>query len=257
MKQILPWIVAGAVGAGAGFWLRGSQPENSPASAQAKARAIKESMGPPPGETVVHTFADDAQVKDFARIWQQRHAIVVRASALETYWNTEQTILGQLNSQLGSRYGLDATKTYTLNTDQRTLIERPAAESPEEAAAKPEAAASAAEQNVIHTFPDTEAMQVFAKLWQQRQAALTRMAVLRTYRDAEQAALTQLDGKLTSDYHMDLAKTYRLDETRHVLIELTPPAPTEASTAQPAQTPEQPAVPQTPAPTPAQSTSGK
>jgi hypothetical protein len=260
MKPVLPWVVAGAIGAGAGFWLRDSQLANHAASAQAKAQAIKDAMGPPPGETVVHTFADDAQVREFARLWQQRHALIVRANALETYWNTEQAILTQLNAQLSSQYGLDPAKSYTFNADQRTLVERPSAEPAEDtaAAAQPEARRepaqkqkgapaaqadeAAAAQHVVHTFPDAEAVQVFAKLWQQRQAALARMAVLQTYRDAEQAALKQLDGTLVSTYQMNMTRTYRLDETRRILIELPQQAPAGASVQPPAAQASEPAA---------------
>ena len=83
-------------------------------------------------------------------------------------------------------------------------------------------------EKVVFTFENDEKMQEFETLWRQRQVAVVRMTVLQSYWTEEQALLTQLNEKLTSDYKVDTKKTYSLDPQRRVLIERgeAQPAPT-------------------------------
>ena len=67
-------------------------------------------------------------------------------------------------------------------------------------------------------------MQVFARLWQRRQAAMARMAVLKAYWDQEQPALNQVNQQLLAEYQLDVSKSYSLDTKQQVLIELPTPA---------------------------------
>jgi len=78
-------------------------------------------------EQVVFTFSDEEQMRQFAQLWQQRQAIVTRMTVLQTYWDQEQAILGQINQQLLSQYNLDVNKNYSLDPDRKVLIERSAA----------------------------------------------------------------------------------------------------------------------------------
>ena len=92
----------------------------------------------------------------------------------------------------------------------------------------------------VFTFSTDEDMQAFAKIWQQRQAALTRMSVLQGYWTQEQAAAEQVTQELASKYHLDPAKTYTLDVARKSLVEVErkePAAPLEGQGAQLGQVP--------------------
>ena len=231
MKQAVPLILVGCLGVGAGFWLRGQQQPAS-MSQQAKTQAIKAGMSQGAPGKVVHTFTDEAKLKEFAAIWQQRQAHVLRSALLEGYWNNEQAGLIKLNEQLNSQYGLDGNKSYVLNADRKVILERETPPVGTETAppAAPAANASAEEGKVVHTFTDEPAMKSFAQLWRQRQDSLVRMAVLKSYWESEKDTLTTLDAKLVADYQMDAKKQYTLNEQQRTLIELeAPPAPSAAS----------------------------
>ena len=261
-------VLVGCAGLAAGFWLRG-RPQAAPAATEdAKAQLIQAAMAPEAGEKVVHTFADQAAMQAFVDLWQQRQQRALRMAMLEGYWNNEQATLEDLNNRLTSQYGLDLSKGYALNSDERVLIERetPAATEQEpgtpetapaaEGTAAGEAAAEPASEarKVVHTFADDAAMEAFAQLWQQRQSMVVRMAVLKAYWDSEQQLLNQLNDSLSATYQVDVAKRYTLNNQRLVLIERpAPPAPQEAATP----TPQEAAAPapQTPAPSGAPTTS--
>lgn len=81
----------------------------------------------------------------------------------------------------------------------------------------------------VFTFATDEEMQEFAKLWQQRQAALTRMSVLHGYWTQEQTSAEQITQELASKYHLDPAKTYTLDVPRKALVEVERKEPAPAS----------------------------
>ena len=236
MKHAVPLILVGVLGVGTGYLLHGQPPQAPQVSQQAKAQAIQAGMTQAAPGKVVHKFEDETKLKEFATLWQQRQAHVLRSAMLEGYWNGEQANLTQLNTQLNSQYGLDADKNYVLNTDRKVILEREAP--PAGAAATPPAApaAGAEEGKVVHTFTDDTAMQDFAKLWQQRQSSLVRMAVLKSYWESEKDILSKLDAKLVSDYQMDANKQYTLDDQQRVLIEreALPASPAAAAVTPPA-----------------------
>ncbi len=76
---------------------------------------------------------------------------------------------------------------------------------------------------IVHTFEDSAKMEEFKKVWQQRQGILMRMSVLQAYWNEEKTLLEQLNHTLSSQYALDVAKSYSLDDTRRVLIEQEPP----------------------------------
>ncbi len=91
-------------------------------------------VAPSASETVVHTFASDDELREFAKLWQQRQAIVTRMAVLQSYWNSEQATLAELNNTLAQRYSIDVAKNYFLDGQRRVLVER---EAPPEPAASP------------------------------------------------------------------------------------------------------------------------
>ncbi|MBI3330661.1 MAG: hypothetical protein HYZ96_00955, partial [Candidatus Omnitrophica bacterium] len=126
MNKTLPVVVVvGLVGVGAGYLLRGSQPQRGPASVeQAKAQLIQASMTPAAGEKVAHTFPDQEAMQAFVNLWQQRQERLVRMAMLEGYWNNDQATLNQLNSQFNTQYQLDLAKRHVLDAEKRVLVER-------------------------------------------------------------------------------------------------------------------------------------
>lgn len=95
-------------------------------------------------EKIAYTFSDDAKIKDFTTLWQQRQGIILRMTVLQAYWNEEQAALKQINDKVTADYKLDPTKNYFLDTKRRVLIEREAPPAPpgsvQPQAASPEAA---------------------------------------------------------------------------------------------------------------------
>ncbi len=110
------------------------------------------------------------------------------------------------------------------------------------AAATPAAATPAApEGKVAFTFTDENQMKQFAELWQQRQAAMTKMAILQGYWNQEQGSLAKVNQELLSKYNLDVNKNYSFDAKKKVIVEReTPPeqaqgtTPQASDTAQPA-----------------------
>ena len=104
--------------------------------------------GSPEGEgKVMYTFEDDAKLKAFAELWQERQAILLRMSVLRSYWDEEQVSLNQLNSRVASEYHLDVTKNYMFDSKRRAIVERePAAPPAPSAPATPSAQAVPAKQ---------------------------------------------------------------------------------------------------------------
>lgn len=92
------------------------------------------------------------------------------------------------------------------------------------------------DEKIGYTFKDDTDMQAFTQLWQQRQAIIVRMTVLKSYWDEEEVALANLNAKIATDYKLDPTKNYSLDTQRRVLIERELPMQTAPATpaAQPA-----------------------
>ncbi len=107
-------------------------------------------------------------------------------------------------------------------------------------AQKPAATPSAASgsEKIAFTFPDEDQMRQFAQLWQQRQATLTKMAVLQDYFTQEQTALADQNKQLLSTYNLDVSKNYTLDTDRKVLVEREAPPEQPAQPGQPQNQPQ-------------------
>ena len=110
------------------------------------------------------------------------------------------------------------------------------------AAVAPSSTPAAPEGKVAFTFTDENQMKQFAQLWQQRQAAMTKMAILQGYWNQEQGSLTKVNQEHLSKYNLDVDKNYSFDAQKKVIVEReTPPeqapgtAPQASDTTQPAQ----------------------
>ncbi len=118
MKRTMVAAVVLAVVAG-GAWASAKNKPDAPATpAQAPATAAP--------ETLVHTFTDEEQMKAFAELWRQRQNATLRMSVLQSYWNEEQAVISQLNEKLKQDFQVDSSKSYSLDTQRRVLLERPA-----------------------------------------------------------------------------------------------------------------------------------
>ena len=144
MKRVVSLGVAvGCVAVTLAILVRGQQQSSvafaEPAKQNAKSEKEKsdkpeqKSPATPPAATVdqqaqgkvVYTFDDEAKMHDFTGLWQQRQGIYLRMTVLQAYWNEEQAALKQLNEKLAADYKIDPAKDYVLNTEKRSLIERP------------------------------------------------------------------------------------------------------------------------------------
>lgn len=105
----------------------------------------------------------------------------------------------------------------------------------QQAASSPAASGS---EKIAFTFPDEDQMRQFAQLWQQRQATLTKMAVLQDYFTQEQTALADQNKQLLSTYNLDVSKNYTLDTDRKVLVEREAPPEQPAQPGQPQNQPQ-------------------
>lgn len=82
-------------------------------------------------ETIAYTFSDEAQMQEFGQLWRQHQEVRIRMAVLQGYLTQEQAALAQLNQQFLSKYNLDVTKNYSLDTDRKVILERPASATPE------------------------------------------------------------------------------------------------------------------------------
>ena len=259
MKRVLPLVlVVGGVGLVLWVVVRSSgqrRPLSRPAvtatatppveAAQPKATPPATATPPASSDTeaekVVYQFSDEAGMREFAGLWQQRQKALLRLAVARAYFDNEQEAAAKLNTQLETQYSLNPKSNYTLDAQKRQLIEHPApAEAPGTPPAEGQPAApSAGEEKVVHTFTDEAEMKTFADLWQQHQGSGVRMAVLKSFWDEDNAALTKLNEAFTATYKLDTTKNYRFDAQRRVIVEAphlppgvggTPPAPGEPAT---------------------------
>ena len=105
--------------------------------------------------------------------------------------------------------------------------------------ATPTAAPGNSQEKIVYTFENDEKLRQFKTLWQERQAAIVRMSVLKAYWDQEQSNLARLNTTFATDYQLDTAKNYVLDDQRRALIErpavqLPTGGPAAAASAAPA-----------------------
>ncbi len=132
MRRLHRWsLTVGCVMATLGVALRAhsedqTTPGSPPPMAAPQAAQPEAASAPVAPERAVYTFADEAKMREFAAIWQQRQALLVRMSVLQAYWDEERAALGTLNEQLQKTYSLDVSKSYVLDTDRRVLVEREA-----------------------------------------------------------------------------------------------------------------------------------
>ena len=126
MKRTALWVLVLCLGsAGVVFALRTQERQiaKAPAAAATPTPPTKAASEPPPGKSV-HTFADEKEMEQFAQVWRQRQAAMLRSDVLGSYLKQEQQTLNQINEELLSKYSLDVSKAYTLDTEHKTLIER-------------------------------------------------------------------------------------------------------------------------------------
>lgn len=76
-----------------------------------------------PAEKIAYTFADQAKVDAFAKLWQQRQATVLRMTVLKSYFLEEEDTLRKLNEQFAKDYNLDVTKNYKFDSDRKVILE--------------------------------------------------------------------------------------------------------------------------------------
>ena len=117
MKRAGIWIVGIVVASSALMLTLRAEPKagkDIPAASQEKKAEGK----------VAFTFSNDDQMKQFAQIWQQRQVVLTRMAVLQDYWSLEQSGLGNINKDLLSKFNLDVSKSYTLDTDRKVLLER-------------------------------------------------------------------------------------------------------------------------------------
>ena len=96
-------------------------PAKAPSSPSAATQAPGASSQP---EKVAFTFTDDAQIQQFAQMWQQRQMTLTRMAVLQDYFNKEQESLTKMNGEFSSKYNLDVNKNYTLDAQRKALVER-------------------------------------------------------------------------------------------------------------------------------------
>ena len=126
----------GAVAAALGVLAGSSNPNTGVALAAAKEKAAKANAAPTTQagtepakakeEKVVYTFADQAKVDEFTKLWQQRQGVVLRMTVLQAYMSQEQAAFTGLNKKLTTDYKLDPAKNYFLDSKRRVLIEHEA-----------------------------------------------------------------------------------------------------------------------------------
>ena len=121
MKQSLLWVM-GSIGVSVAVMVALQAQEN-----QATPPTAESPSSTAPQEHVVFTFADDAQMRQFAQLWQQRQGMMARMVVLQGYWNQEQASLAKLNEQLLDQYHHDVAKNYALDSERKVLVEQPLA----------------------------------------------------------------------------------------------------------------------------------
>jgi len=239
MKRIVPLlVVVGGVGLVLWAVVRSSaprQPVSQPAALPASTPPPAAVTAPPAAEAepIVYQFEDEAKMREFAGLWQQRQKTLLRLAVLRAYWENEQAGSAALNTQLETQYHLSPTGNYILDAEKRVLMERPAPAAGAETTTlegQPAQAPPAGpeEGTVVHTFSTDEELQAFGNLWQQRQGSGVRLTVLKSFWDEEDAELTKLNRTLTETYTLDVTKNYTLDAQRRVIIERPAVAPAAA-----------------------------
>ncbi len=139
-RSWLLWVV-GVVGVGVAASAviakdKPAEPVAAPPAAEQPAVPPSTSTAPAQ-ETIAYTFKDETEMEQFAKLWYQRQAVMVRMSVLQAYWNEEQANLAELNNKFSTDYQLDPAKQYSLDDSRRVLLERPAPAAPPAAPGTP------------------------------------------------------------------------------------------------------------------------
>ena len=216
-NRTLLWaVIAACLGGFVGFSIRSQKP-GAPSP-----KATAAPVGP-----VVHTFPDEASMREFLVLWKARQESMQRLGIVRSYWNAEQARLTHLADQLQTTYQLNPTKNYTLDDQAKAIRERvPAAA---DAAGKTEPA----EGPIVFTFQDDAAMKAFRDVWQQLQAMRVRMTVLESYWAEEKQRLAKVLQELNSRYGLKADQDFTLDTARRVLLERPKTAQPDAQTSPP------------------------
>ena len=76
-------------------------------------------------EKVVYAFKDQDELQQFSQLFMVKQNIITRLAVLQSYAAQEGANLEQINGQLFLKFKVDPNKSYTLDAEKRTLIERP------------------------------------------------------------------------------------------------------------------------------------
>lgn len=121
----------------------------------------EQKMPEPPAETALpagepaaaeervpaHAFANEEEMQAFGVLWQQRKAVTVRMTVLQSLWEEQRVELATISDRLTAVYHLDPSKNYSLDATRRVLVEvetAPALAAPASAEAPPEPPATPA-----------------------------------------------------------------------------------------------------------------
>ena len=126
--------------------------EKPPAGSEAGAPAAA-----PAEQKIALSFANDAEMKSFGDIWQQRQVIGIRMAVLQNLWNEEQKRLVGINDQLTKEFNVDPSKTYFLDGQRRRLIERETESASQLSGPRANASVQAAPQSTTTPAPATPA----------------------------------------------------------------------------------------------------
>ena len=130
MKRIALWAIAlGAVSLVLSIGCEAKE-RKPKAGKQPPAPMVQEAPAVPP----VFSFTTEEEMQQFAKLWQQRQAAIMRMSVLQTYWQEEQRGEEQVTQELAAKYNLDPAKTYTLDIPRKALVEVPTPPAPDAAA---------------------------------------------------------------------------------------------------------------------------
>ena len=138
-------VLAGSITPNTGVVLAAAKEKAAKANAAPTAQAGTE-PAKAKEEKIVYTFADQAKMEEFTKLWQQRQGAVLRMTVLQAYMSQEQAGFTELNKKLTTDYKLDPAKNYFLDSKRRILIER-------EVPPAPSAAAPAAQQPMNNSKP--------------------------------------------------------------------------------------------------------
>ena len=119
IQRSIVWGVGGFVASLGLVWALRAQEQQSIVKPPAPSAAAT-------ADRVVFQFSDEAQMRQFGQLWQQRQAVLGRLSMLQDYLDQEQAGLTYVNQKLWSQYHLDVSKPYVLDTDRRVLVEQDA-----------------------------------------------------------------------------------------------------------------------------------